>query len=50
MLSVYQVRKIEAEEKEYLEKLQRNRKKAAKSKKVYWQNRIDDFFLNGIIK
>lgn len=44
------VNQKKADEKAYLEKLQKNRSKAAKSRKGYWQDRIDDFFLNGIVK
>lgn len=50
MMTLNQVKKMAKTEKDYLEKLQRNRKKAAKSKKPYWQNRIDEFFMNGVMK
>lgn len=50
MMNIRQVKAQEAEEKAYLEKLQRNRVKAGKARKAYWQTRIDEFFLNGIMK
>lgn len=50
MLSLYQVKTKAKADREYLEKLQRNRSKAAKNKKGYWQARIDAFFLEGVVK
>jgi hypothetical protein len=50
MKSLRTVKRIAAEESVYLEKLQRNRKKAAKAKKPYWQARIDAFFMEGVVK
>ena len=39
-----------AEGAAYLEKLQKQRSKAAKTKKPYWQKRIDDYMLKGVMK
>jgi hypothetical protein len=50
LFTIKEVQAKKAIEKAYLEKLQKNRKKAAMGKKAYWQNRIDEFFLNGVIK
>jgi len=50
MMNLTQVKKMAKDEKDYLEKLQRNRTKAAKAKKVYWQNRIDEYFMDGVMK
>lgn len=41
--------KLAKKEHEYLEKLQRNRAKANKARKPYWQKRIDDYFSKGIM-
>lgn len=48
--TVKNVNAVKANEKAYLEKLQKNRSKAAKAKKPYWQARIDEFFMNGVVK
>ena len=48
MLTQYQIKRRQMDEKVELEKLQRNRSKANKTKKSYWQNRIDEFFLEGM--
>ena len=44
-----EVNRRRAEGMAYLEKLQRNRTKAAKAKKPYWQKRIDDYMMKGIM-
>jgi len=46
----WNIKTKEAEESAYLKKLQKNRSKASKVRKPYWQKRIDDFFTNGIMK
>ena len=53
MAYFFDLKEIERKRQEgaaYLEKLQKNRSKAAKAKKPYWQKRIDDYFSKGIMK
>jgi hypothetical protein len=50
LFTIKEAQAIKSKENAYLEKLQKNRKKAAKAKKAYWQNRIDAFFLEGVMK
>lgn len=50
---MFDLKEIERKRQEgaaYLEKLQKNRSKAAKVKKPYWQKRIDDYMLKGVMK
>lgn len=44
------IEKKRAEGSAYLEKLQKQRSKASKAKKSYWQKRIDDYMFKGIMK
>jgi len=50
---MFDLKEIERKRQEgaaYLDKLQKNRSKAAKAKKPYWQKRIDDYMLKGVMK
>jgi hypothetical protein len=52
-MEIFDLATIEKKRQEgaaYLEKLQKNRSKAAKAKKPYWQKRIDDYMLKGVMK
>lgn len=50
IINLKQLEKRQMEESNYLRKLQKNRSKANKAKKAYWQKRIDNYFFKGIVK